>query len=283
MAKQGCTSTRNGPKRRLFINARLKKITNMEQRSGVAKLSKRLLPLFFLAALVLFFLFGGHEYLSFIQFAENYTSLKAFVDSQLATSLLVFGVAYILSVALSLPSASLLTLAGGALFGWTAAALIICSATIGATIVFIASRTILNEFFAKRSSSFLAKLEAGFQKNAFSYLLALRLVPAAPFWVVNIVPALLGMPLSQYVLATFIGITPGTLIYVWVASSFDSLLSRGQNPDLSQLSEPRIIAPLFALSLFCLAPVLWKQLQARRQIYVPNNVHYNDKKEINEG
>ena len=236
----------------------------MKQHSGVAKLSKRLLPLFFIAALALFFLFGGHEYLSFIQFAENYASLKAFVDAQPATSLLIFGVAYILTVALSLPAASLLTLAGGALLGWTAAAVIICSATIGATIVFIASRTILNEFFAKRTSSFLAKLEAGFQKNAFSYLLALRLVPAAPFWVVNIVPALLGMRLSQYVLATFIGITPGTLIYVWVARSFDSLLSGGQNADLPVLSEPAIIAPLFALGLLSLFPTLWKRLRAHK-------------------
>ena len=194
--------------------------------------------------------------MSFSQLAENYTSLKAFVDGQLATALLVFGAAYILTVALSLPIASLLTLAGGALFGWTAAAVIICAATIGATIVFIAARTVLNEFFVKRTTGFMAKLEAGFQKNAFSYLLALRLIPAVPFWVVNIVPALLGMRLNHYVLATFIGITPGTLIYVSVARSFDSLLSRGQSPDLSVLSEPAIIclySPLVCslLSQFC--------------------------------
>ena len=87
-----------------------------------------------------------------------------------------------------------MTLAGGALLGWTGAAVIICAATIGATIVFVAAQTVLNEFFAKRSTGFMAKLEAGFHKNAFSYLLALRLIPAFPFWVVNIVPALLGMP-----------------------------------------------------------------------------------------
>ena len=86
----------------------------------------------------------------------------------------------------------------------------------------------------------MAKLEAGFQKNAFSYLLALRLIPAAPFWVVN-TPALLGMRLNQYVLATFIGIAPGTLIYVWVAQSFDILLSRGQSPDLSVLANQLLL------------------------------------------
>ena len=248
-------------------------MTDAKQRSGAAKLSKRLLPFFLMAGLTLFFLFDGDELLSFSQLAENYTSLKAFVDGQLATALVVFGLAYILSVALSLPVASLLTLAGGALFGWTAAAVITCAATIGATVVFIAARTVLNEFFVERTTGFITKLEAGFQKNAFSYLLALRLIPVFPFWVVNIVPALLGMRMNHYLLATFIGITPGTLIYVWVAKSFDILLSRGQTPDLSELSKPAIIVPLFALGLLSLIPALWKRLRERQRIYTPGSVH----------
>ena len=250
---------------------------NAKQRSGAAKLSKRLLPVFIMAGLTLFFVFDGHELLSFSQLAENYTSLKALIDGQLATALLVFGAAYILSVALSLPVASLLTIAGGALFGWPAAAVIICAATIGATIIFIAARTVLNEFFIKRTTVFMTKLEAGFRKNAFSYLLALRLIPAVPFWVVNIVPALLGMRLNQYVLATFIGITPGTIIYVSVAKSFDSLLSGGQNPDLSVLSKPAIIAPLFALGLLSLFPALWKRLRTHKRLSTSEVTHDDTK------
>ena len=253
-------------------------MTDAKQRSGAAKLSKLLLPFFLIASLALFFLFDGHELLSFSLLAENYTSLKAFVDEQLATALLVFGVTYILSVALSLPIASLLTLAGGALFGWPAAAVIICAATIGATIVFIAARTVLNEFFIKRTTGFITKLEAGFQKNAFSYLLALRLIPIAPFWVVNIVPALLGMRMNHYVLATFIGITPGTLIYLWVARGFDNLLSRGQSPDLSVFREPAMIAPLFILGLLSLFPALWKRLRAHKRIPASDVTH--DKTQI---
>ena len=248
-------------------------MTDAKQRSHPARLCKRLLAFFLMAALTLFFLFGGHEFFSFRKLAENYTSLKAFVDGQLVTALLVFGAAYILSVALSLPVASLLTLAGGALFGWTAAAVIICAATIGATIVFIAARTVLNEFFVKRTAGFIAKLEAGFQRNAFFYLLALRLIPVVPFWVVNIVPALLGMRMNHYVLATLIGIAPGTLIYVWVAKSFDILLFRGEIPDLSELSKPAIIVPLFALALLSLIPAFWKRLRERQQIYTPGTTH----------
>ena len=145
-------------------------MNDAKQRSGAARLSKHLLPFFLTVGLTLFFLFGGHKFLSLSQLAENYTSLKAFVDRQLATALVVFGVTYIVTVALSLPIASLLTLAGGALFGWKGAAVVICAATSGVTIVFIAARTVLNEFFAKRSTGFMEKLEAGFQKNSFSYL-----------------------------------------------------------------------------------------------------------------
>ena len=141
----------------------------------------------------------------------------------------------------------------------------------------------MNEFFAKRTSGFMAKLEAGFQKNAFSYLLALRLMPAAPFWIVNIAPALLGMRLNHYVLATFIGITPGTLIYVWVARSFDILLSRGQSPDFSVLSEPAIIVPLFALGLLSLAPTLWKRLRAHQRISSTDNAHDEPHNKVNNG
>ncbi len=246
---------------------------NIKQRSNVAKSSKRALPFILLTGFTLFFLFGGHKFLSFTQLAENYASLKAFIDGQQTTALLVYGAAYILTVALSLPVASLLTLAGGALFGWIAAAVIICTATIGATIVFIAARTALNEFFAKRTTGFMEKLEVGFKKNSFSYLLALRLIPAAPFWIVNIVPALLGMRLKHYVLATLIGITPGTLIYVWVGKGTDILLSRGQSPDLSVLSQPAIIVPLFALGLLSLIPALWKRLRVREQIHAPGTTH----------
>ena len=243
---------------------------NASHRTGRAGpgtgLARRALPVLLLAGLALFFLSGAHKFLSFSHLAEHYSTLKGFVETAPLLSVLAFACAYVLTVALSLPIASVLTLAGGALLGWSAAAVIICSATIGATIVFIAARTVLNEFLTQRTSGFMTKLEAGFQKNAFSYLLALRLIPAAPFWVVNIVPALLGMRLNQYVLATFIGIAPGTFIYVWVARSFDILLSRGQSPDLSVLREPAVIAPLFALGALSLLPALWQRLRARQKV-----------------
>ena len=197
----------------------------------------------------------------------------------MATALLIFGATYVVTVALSLPIASFLTLAGGALLGWTGAVIIICAATIGATLVFIAAKTVLNEFFVERTTGFVAKLETGFQRNAFSYLLALRLIPVAPFWVVNIVPALLGMRLSQYVLATLIGIAPGTLIYVWVARSTIACCQAEEfRPHC--ISEPAIIMPLFALGLLSLIPALFRWLQARQQMPTPDMTENTQMRQI---
>ena len=153
-------------------------MTNAKKCFSADKLSKLALPCFLLAGLALFFLFDGNEFLSFTQLAEKYTSLKDFVDRRLSTALLIFGAAYILTVALSLPIASLLTLAGGALFGWIGAAVIIFVATIGATIVFISARTVLNEFF--EVPQVLLQIEAGFQKNAF-FIFCPAPDPRSPF------------------------------------------------------------------------------------------------------
>ena len=266
-----------------LISARSKKMKKTKQRPSAARRSKRTLLCILLAGLALFFLLGGQELFSFSQLALNYNSLKSYINGQLVTALLVFGAIYIVTIALSLPIASLLTLAGGALLGWIGAVVIICAATIGASIVFVAAQTLMSEFFTKRTTGFLGRLEVGFQKNAFFYLLALRLFPFAPFWVLNIMPALLGMRLSQYVLATFIGIIPGTLIYVWVARGFDNLLSRGQSPDLSVLREPAIIVPLFALFMLSLIPAFWRQLRAGQQPPLFDVTSDDKQDEVNNG
>ena len=198
---------------------------------------------------------------SFAGLATNYSVITAFVANNQLASWLVFMLLYAVVVALSLPAASLLTLAGGAVLGWIAIPLIIIGASAGACAVFIAAKTIFASLFAKRSAGFISRLEAGFKKDAFSYLLALRLIPAAPFWVVNIVPALLGMRLLPFFIATFIGIAPGTSVYVAVGRGFDKALAHGEVPDLSTLQDPYIIAPLVALGLLSLMPVVVKRLK----------------------
>ena len=164
-----------------------------------AFLKKYLLPLILVSGLILFFATGLHNWLSFTKLAENYGAIKSYIAMNQAQAYGLFFLIYLIAVAFSLPIASLLTLAGGALLGWTGAALILVSATAGAAIVFIAARSVMADFLSAKAGPFLKKLEAGFSENAFHYLLALRLVPIAPFWVVNIVPALLGMRLMPFV------------------------------------------------------------------------------------
>ena len=119
------------------------------------------------------------------------------------------------------------------------------------------------EYLTAPGGPFLAKLEDGFSQNAFFYLLALRLVPTAPFWVVNIVPALTRMGIVQFLAATFIGIIPGSFVYVWVGRSFDQALTAGQKPDFSILSNSNILLPLGALGLLSLLPVFVRRSQTR--------------------
>ena len=224
-------------------------------------MKKFLLPMVLIAGLIIFFTTDLKNTFSFAGLATNYSVITAFVASNQLASWLGFMLLYAVVVALSLPAASLLTLAGGAVLGWIAIPLIIIGASAGACVVFIAAKTVFASLFAERAAGFISRLEAGFKKDAFSYLLALRLIPAAPFWVVNIVPALLGMRLLPFFIATFIGIAPGTSVYVAVGHGFDKVLARGEVPDLSTLQDPYIIAPLVALGLLSLMPVVVKRLK----------------------
>lgn len=224
-----------------------------------------------IAGLIIFFTTDLKNIFSFAGLATNYSVITAFVASNQLASWLGFMLLYAVVVALSLPAASLLTLAGGAVLGWIAIPLIIVGASAGACVVFIAAKTVFASLFAERAASFISRLEAGFKKDAFSYLLALRLIPAAPFWVVNIVPALLGMRLLPFFIATFIGIAPGTSVYVAVGRGFDKVLARGEVPDLSTLQDPYIIAPLVALGLLSLMPVMVKRLKERNKMAKQND------------
>ena len=224
-----------------------------------------LLPIILLIGLVVFLSTDLRHFLSFERLAREYSDLNAFVLEDIFLAMLAFTILYGLVVALSLPAASFLTLIGGAVFGWPAILLILIGATSGACVVFLAARNFMTAFFKARTSGFMARLETGFKEDSFAYLLALRLIPAAPFWVVNIVPALLGMGLRPFAFATFVGIAPGTAVYVWVGRGFDKILAQGNIPDLASLKDPYILAPLVLLGVLSLLPVLVKRLKKTKQ------------------
>ena len=219
------------------------------------------LPAILLCGLAGFFATGLHQLISWETVARHYAEISHFIEQNRAASYFGFMLFYTAVVAFSLPIASLLTLAAGALLGWPSIGLIVVAATAGASLLFIAARGLFRDVLRARAGPFFAKLEAGFTKNAFSYLLFLRLMPVAPFWAVNILPAFSGMRLTQFIGATAIGIIPGTSVYVAVGRGFDHLLARGETPNLAVLNTPHIWLPLAGLALLALLPTVYRQIR----------------------
>ena len=133
-------------------------------------------------------------------------------------------------------------------------------ATLGATAIFLAARAGLGGL-AQRAGRFVGKLEAGFRADAFNYLLVLRLVPIFPFWLVNLVPALVGVRLPTYVLATFLGIIPGTFVFASLGNGLGSLV---EEPDLAILFKPSVLLPIIGLALLALVPVGYKHWREQK-------------------
>jgi uncharacterized membrane protein YdjX (TVP38/TMEM64 family) len=187
---------------------------------------KRWLPLIVLAAaMALVFAMGWHKYLSFKTIGLNYEALRGYIGQNLLLALALYMLVYIAAVALSLPGGLVMTLSGGLLFGWQVGApAAVVAATIGATILFLVAKSSFGDALAEKAGPWLAKLREGFQENALSYLLFLRLVPAFPFFVVNLAPAVLGVPLRTYVLGTLIGIIPGTAAFSFAGAGLGSVV-----------------------------------------------------------
>jgi len=223
------------------------------------------LPIILMAGLFGFFASGLHHYVNWQTITLHYNEISAYVSHNRWITYSGFLLFYTAIVAFSLPIASLVTLAAGAVLGWPAIGLIVVAATAGASILFIAARGLLRDVLRARAGLFFAKLEQGFTKNAFGYLLFLRLMPVAPFWVVNILPAFSRIPLAQFILATAIGIIPGTSVYVAVGRGFDHLLAAGKPPDLAALNTPAIWLPLAGLAILALVPTLYRQLKSDRK------------------
>jgi uncharacterized membrane protein YdjX (TVP38/TMEM64 family) len=172
---------------------------------------------------------------------------------------------YTAAVAFSVPGGLALSLACGFLFGVVLAPImIVFAATAGATILFIIAKTALGDPLRAKAGPWLMRMEVGFQDNALSYLLVLRLIPLFPFFVVNLVPAFLGVPLWIYVVGTFVGIIPGTIVFTTVGAGLGSVFDRGQTCSTSGLLTPEIIAGLVGLAILAALPVLYKRFKDRR-------------------
>lgn len=219
--------------------------------------------------LALGYVFGLQDYLSLGYLAEQRQALRAYVDTNVIWSALLFIGVYILAVAFSFPAASILTIFGGFLFGWLlGGSLVAVGATIGASILFLATRSAFGSFLRQRVDGVVKKLADGFRENAFGYLFVIRLAPIFPFFVVNIAAALFDISLGRFVVATFLGILPGTFAYAYLGQGVDSVLvaaqAAGREAQTSDLVTREITLAFFALALVALIPTIVKQVRQRR-------------------
>lgn len=225
----------------------------------------RFLPLAVIAAgLAIAYLAGWQRYFTLTFLAESHDGLQAFVGAHPVSAPLGFALVYALAVAFSFPAASVLTIFAGFLFGWVMGGILVAiAATLGATIVFLAARTAFGDFLTDRVSGRAARMARGFEENAFGYLFVLRLAPIFPFWVINIAPALFDVRLRTYVLATLLGILPGTFAYAYLGEGVDSVLTAaaraGRSASLTDLVTPEITLAFLALAVVAAIPLVVKK------------------------
>jgi uncharacterized membrane protein YdjX (TVP38/TMEM64 family) len=207
-------------------------------------------------------------------------TIDAFVTDHRVLAVIAYITLYVVTVALSLPGATFLTVAGGFLFGLPiGASAAVIGATLGAIVIFLVARTALGEPLLKRAGPRASQLAQGFRDDAFSYLLFLRLVPAFPFFLVNLVPAFAGVKLSTFVAATALGIIPAGIVFAFAGTGLDSVIAAQKAAydaciaahradcqlsfNAQGILTPQLIGALVALGLLALVPVVVKRLRAR--------------------
>ena len=227
---------------------------------------RRLWPVAALAlGLAAFLGLGLDEHVTLAALQENRGALAAWVERMGVAGGIVFAACYALAVAFSIPGGLVLTIAGGFLFGPFAGTLYtVLGATTGATLLFLAARYALADALRGKVGGAIDKMEAGFNRHPMSYMLILRLVPVFPFWLVNLVPAFLGVPLRVYAAGTVLGIVPATFVYALLGDGAGAALDAGGDLDLGMIFQPRFLAPILGLAVLAAIPVVHGGLRRRR-------------------
>lgn len=218
------------------------------------------------AALAFGYAMGWQRFFTLDYLAQSQTMLQIYVAENPVLSRAAFFAAYALAVAIAFPAASVLTIFAGFLFGWLQGGLLVAfAATLGACILFLAAQTAFGDSLRGRVGGAAKAMSEGFEKDAFSYLLFLRLAPIFPFFVINIVPALFKVPLKTYATATLLGILPGTFAYAFLGqglgSSLDAATKAGTTLSVKDLVTPQLLTAFIVLALAALLPIVIKRLR----------------------
>lgn len=210
------------------------------------------------------------DHLSFEALRDNREALIGFRDANYLLTVLIFMAGYVVVTAFSLPGAALATLTGGFLFATFPGAFFnVVSATIGAVAIFQAARWGFGERLSAKldaSDGAVKKIKDGIEENQWSMLFFIRLVPAVPFFIANLVPSFLNVPLYRFVVSTFFGIIPGTVVYTSVGAGLGEVFERGETPNLGIIFEPHILLPLLGLVALSLVPVLVKAIRGKKEV-----------------
>jgi uncharacterized membrane protein YdjX (TVP38/TMEM64 family) len=239
---------------------------NATNAPGKSALQKRL-PIIIVAVAALLGAVFLRDYLSFSALQENREALIAFRDANYLVAVLAFMALYVVIVAFSLPGAAIATLAGGFLFATFPGALYnVVAATIGALAIFTAARVGFGDKLAAKmetGSGIVKKIKDGIDENQWSVLFLIRLVPAVPFFVANLVPALVDVPYRRFIISTFLGIIPGSVVYTSVGAGLGEVFERGETPNLGIIFEPHILLPILGLCALAALPMVLKAVRGK--------------------
>jgi uncharacterized membrane protein YdjX (TVP38/TMEM64 family) len=214
------------------------------------------------AGLGMVFFLDFDEYFDVDTLRQHHEMLTEFVAARYLLSVLLFCAIYAATTALSVPGGALLTVSGGFLFGSIFGAIFsVLGATLGATLLFLAARTAFADILRGRAGSSVERMREGFGRNALSYLLFLRLIPLFPFFLVNLVPAFLGVRILTYVIGTFVGIIPGSLVFALVGSGLEQVFASGDELSLASVFTDKMLFGFSGLALLALVPVIYKCLR----------------------
>lgn len=218
----------------------------------------------FAVLLAAIFSTGIQDQLSLESLRANREALLDFVSANYLVAVAAFIVIYVLAVTFSIPGAVWLSISGGFVFSaGPATAYIVIAATVGATLVFLLARYVLGDVLRSKAGGAIGRMRSGFQEDAFSYMLVLRLVPLFPFFIVNLVPAFLNVPIRIYVAGTALGIIPGAFVFALVGSGLGAVFDAGGDIDPGAvLFRPEVIGSLLGLAVLALIPVAYKRLKA---------------------
>ena len=232
---------------------------------------KRLVPAaILLAGLAAFFALGLDRYLSLDTLKEHRVTMQSWVGENGFLAALVYMAVYATAVAFSVPGATVLTVTGGFLYGpFLGTLYTVVGATAGSAAVFLAARYAFGDWLRTRAGPSIKRMEAEFRENGVSYMLVLRLVPLFPFFLVNLVPAFLGISFRLYLACTLVGIIPGSFVYALVGDGAGAVLDQGGDLDLGIIFSPRILAPIIGLSVLSCIPLIYKKIRDRRRASPP--------------